>query len=258
MRIVVPLFEGFTALDAVGPYEVLSRLPGARLLFAATETGPVRSDTGVLAITADARLADVDSCDVLVVPGGPGTRRLMHDPELTGWIRRVHETTQWTTSVCTGSLLLGGAGLLEGLHATTHWSAVELLESFGARYVTERVVVRGKVVSAAGVSAGIDMALTLAELIAGDDVARAIQLAIEYDPQPPFDCGSVAKAGPALVELIRTVLSDSGADGRADGSADARADGSADDRAAPTPGPHRRPGPQPGQAERPDQSQTTL
>jgi putative intracellular protease/amidase len=204
MRIVVPLFEGFTALDAVGPYEVLSRLPGARLLFAAAETGPVRSDTGVLAITADARLADVDSCDVLVVPGGPGTRRLMHDPELTGWIRRVHETTQWTTSVCTGSLLLGGA---------------ELLESFGARYVPERVVVRGKVVSAAGVSAGIDMALNLAELIAGDDVARAIQLAIEYDPQPPFDCGSVAKAGPALVDLIRTVLSDSGTDTRADGSA---------------------------------------
>src|ERR1035441_2015955 len=143
VRIVIPLFQGFTALDAVGPYEVLSRLPDAQLRFAATETGPVRADTGVLAITADARLVDVDSCDVLVVPGGPGTRRLMHDPELTGWIRRVHESTQWTTSVCTGSLLLGGAGLLQGLEATTHWSATELLESFGARYVTERVVVQG-------------------------------------------------------------------------------------------------------------------
>jgi putative intracellular protease/amidase len=248
MRIVVPLFEGFTALDAVGPYEVLSRLPGVRLTFAAAETGPVRSDTGMLAITADARLVDVDNCDVLVVPGGPGTRRLMHDPELTSWIRRVHETTQWTTSVCTGSLLLGGAGLLEGLDATTHWSAVDLLESFGARYVTERVVVRGKVVTGAGVSAGIDMALSLAELIAGDDLARAIQLAIEYDPQPPFDCGSVAKAGPALVDQIRTMLSDGGT---GDG-ADAGSGGGGYAGAPPTPGP------QPGPAERADRSQTSL
>ncbi len=208
MRIVIPLFAGFTALDAVGPYEVLSRLPGAELLFVAAETGPVRTDTGVLALAADARFDEVDRCDVLVVPGGPGTRRLMRDPELTGWIRRVDESTQWTTSVCTGSLLLGGAGLLRGLDATTHWSATELLESLGARYVGERVVVQGKVVTGAGVSAGIDMALVLAGLTAGENTAKAIQLAIEYDPQPPFDCGSVAKAGPALVNLIRTLGAD--------------------------------------------------
>jgi putative intracellular protease/amidase len=206
MRIVVPLFERFTALDAVGPYEVLSRLPGAELVFAAADRGAVRADTGALALTADARLDEVDSCDVLVVPGGPGTRALMNDPELTGWIRRMDATTEWTTSVCTGSLLLGGAGLLTGLDATTHWSAVDLLESFGARYVDRRVVVQGKVVTAAGVSSGIDMALTLAGLIAGEVVAKAIQLAIEYDPQPPFDCGSVAKAGPTIVEAVRTVL----------------------------------------------------
>jgi putative intracellular protease/amidase len=212
MRIVIPLFDRFTALDAVGPYEVLSRLPGAEVLFVAAEAGPVRADTGVLALTADARIDDVDSCDVLVVPGGPGTRSLMRQPGLTGWIRRVDETTQWTTSVCTGSLLLGGAGLLGGLDATTHWSATELLESFGARYTNQRVVVRGKVITAAGVSAGIDMGLTLAGLLAGDDVAKAIQLAIEYDPQPPFDCGSVAKAGPDVVNVVRTVLANESPD----------------------------------------------
>jgi putative intracellular protease/amidase len=214
VRIVIPLFERFTALDAVGPYEVLSRLPGAEVVFVATETGPVRADTGALALTADGRLDDMDSCDVLVVPGGPGTRSLMHQPELTGWIRRVHESTQWTTSVCTGSLLLGGAGVLEGLDATTHWSATDLLESFGARYTDQRVVQQGKIVTSAGVSSGIDMALTLAGMIAGGGVAKAIQLAIEYDPQPPFDCGSVAKAGPEVVNVVRTVVA-AGNDGHA-------------------------------------------
>jgi putative intracellular protease/amidase len=212
MRIVIPLFDRFTALDAVGPYEVLSRLPGADLVFVAAERGPVRADTGVLALTADARLDEVDSCDVLVVPGGPGTRSLIRQPELTGWIRQIHETTTWTTSVCTGSLLLGGAGLLDRLDATTHWSATDHLESLGARYANERVVVQGKVITAAGVSAGIDMGLALAGLLAGADVAKAIQLAIEYDPQPPFDCGSVAKAGPDAVNLVRTVLAKENSD----------------------------------------------
>jgi len=215
MRIVIPLFERFTALDAVGPYEVLSRLPGADLVFVAAEAGPVRADTGVLALTADVGLDEVDSCEVLVVPGGPGTRSLMGQPELTGWIRQIHETTQWTTSVCTGSLLLGGAGLLDGLDATTHWSVPDLLESFGARYTNERVVVRGKIITAAGVSAGIDMGLILAVLIAGENVAKAIQLAIEYDPQPPFDCGSVVKAGPDVVDLVRTILANENPDGAA-------------------------------------------
>ena len=206
VRIVIPLFDRFTALDAVGPYEVLSRLPGAKVTFAAVGKQPVRTDTGSLAIVADATLAEIEGCDVLVVPGGPGTRELMTDPVLIEWVQRIHPTTQWTTSVCTGSLLLGAAGLLTGLEATTHWATVDLLESLGARYSSERVVVQGKIVTAAGVSSGIDMALTLAARLAGDLVAQAIQLSIEYDPQPPFDTGSVAKAGPATVDLVRGLI----------------------------------------------------
>ena len=208
MRIVIPIFDRFTALDAVGPYEVLSRLPGAELTFAAATKGPVRTDTGALAITADASLDEIESADVLTIPGGPGTRQLMTDPQLIEWVQRIHPTTTWTTSVCTGSLLLGAAGILDGLKATTHWSADELLNSTGATYVEERVVIEGKVITAAGVSAGIDMALTLAAKIAGDVVAQAIQLGIEYDPQPPFDCGSKSKAAPEIVELLRAGVTD--------------------------------------------------
>ena len=203
MDIVIPIFDRFTALDAVGPYEVLSRVPSCGVVFAATRRGPVRTDTGTLAIVADAALSELDHADVIVVPGGPGTRELMADTELVEWVRDRHAATAWTTSVCTGSLLLGAAGLLDGLDATTHWGAVELLESCGARYVTDRYVVQGRIITAAGVSAGIDMALHLARLIAGQPVAEAIQLGIEYDPQPPFDRGSVAKADPATLELVR-------------------------------------------------------
>jgi putative intracellular protease/amidase len=205
MRIVIPLFDGFTALDAVGPYEVLGRLPDAEVVFAAADGGPVRTDTGRLAIVADARLEEIDSCEVVVVPGGPGTRRLTSDEALIGWIRRIDQTTRWTTSVCTGSLLLAAAGLLDGREATGHWAAVEELEALGARYVPQRVVTQGKIVTAAGVSAGIDMALTLASLIAGVEVAEAIQLWIEYDPQPPFDSGSPAKAGPQTLAALRSI-----------------------------------------------------
>ena len=208
MRIVIPLFDQFTALDAVGPYEVLSKIPGAEVVFAAAERGPVRSDTGTLAMVADASLQEIDSCDVLVVPGGPGSRRITTDETLIGWVRHIHMTTQWTTSVCTGSLILGAAGLLQGLEATTHWAAVEELEAFGAHYTAQRVVTEGKIVTAAGVSAGIDMALTLAARIAGDQVAEAIQLMIEYDPQPPFDSGSVAKSKPETVTLLRSLLAE--------------------------------------------------
>jgi putative intracellular protease/amidase len=205
MRIVIPLFDGFTALDAVGPYEVLGRIPGAEVVFAASDRGPVRTDTGKLAIIADARLDEIESCEVVVVPGGPGTRRLTSDEALIGWIRRIDRTTQWTTSVCTGSLLLAAAGLLEGLDATGHWAAVDELEALGARYIPQRVVTQGKIVTAAGVSAGIDMALTLASLIAGVEVAEAIQLWIEYDPRPPFDSGSPAKAGPKTLAALRSI-----------------------------------------------------
>ena len=208
MQIAIPIYERFTALDAIGPYEVLSRLPGATVTFvarAASAPGPVRSDNGMLAITADATLADLPNPDVLVVPGGFGTRALLEDEELIGWIRSAHATSAWTASVCTGSLLLAAAGLLDGADATTHWAARGELERLGARYVGERVVERGKIVTGAGVSAGIDMALTLAARIAGDEIAQTIQLYIEYDPQPPFDSGSPAKAPASVMELARRV-----------------------------------------------------
>ncbi|MCW2992404.1 MAG: glutamine amidotransferase [Solirubrobacterales bacterium] len=203
MQIAIPLFERFTALDAIGPYDVLSRLPGARVTFIAAQPGPVRSDNGMLAITADAALADMPAPDVIVMPGGYGTRPLLADEEMLGWVRRAHETSTWTTSVCTGSLVLAAAGLIDGLDATTHWAAKDELERLGARYVEQRVVQHGKIVMGAGVSAGIDMALTLAAQIAGDDVAQAIQLYIEYDPQPPFDSGSPSKASASVMALAR-------------------------------------------------------
>ena len=205
MQIAIALFDRFTALDAVGPYEVLTKLPGAEVTFVAAEAGPVTTDTGVLTLQVPRAFAEVPTPDVLVVPGGPGTRTMMQDQHLLDWVREAHAGTTWTTSVCTGSLVLGAAGLLEGLDATTHWSCVDLLESTGARYVTERVVPQGKVITSAGVSSGIDMALTLAAEIAGREVAEAIQLGIEYDPQPPFDSGSVAKADPGIVELVRAL-----------------------------------------------------
>jgi len=209
VQIAIPLFDRFTALDAVGPYEVLSRLPGAQVTFAAAASGPVRSDTGALAVTADAALSDVTAPDVVVVPGGPGTRAMLEPGPLHEWIRSVHPTTRWTTSVCTGSLVLGAAGVLEGLEATTHWAAMGELAPLCATAVGDRrIVAQGKVVTAAGVSAGIDMALWLAAQIAGDEVAKAIQLGIEYDPQPPFDAGSTAKADPATVALLADLVMD--------------------------------------------------
>ena len=202
MEIAVLLFDRFTALDAVGPYEVLSRLPGASVRFVAEEPGPKRTETGSLVMVAEHSLDDLPRPEVIVVPGGFGTRALLKDEGVLGWLRRAHETSQWTTSVCTGSLLLGAAGILEGLEAT-HWLELDTLRGFGAQPTNRRVVEQGKVVTAAGVSSGIDMALTLAARIAGEDVAKAIQLGIEYDPEPPFDTGSPAKAPPELVEAVR-------------------------------------------------------
>lgn len=202
MKIVIPLFPDFTALDAIGPYEVLAMLPDAEVVFAGQSVGEVRDANGRLGVTADVALADIDRADIVVVPGGNGTRAVLRDDAFLDWLRRIDATTTWTTSVCSGSLVLGAAGLLEGLDATSHWSVVEYLESFGARYTPERVVREGKILTAAGVSSGIDMALVLAGLIAGDEVAEAIQLEIEYDPQPPYDAGSLAKAGPEVVAVI--------------------------------------------------------
>jgi putative intracellular protease/amidase len=206
MQIAIPMYQGFTALDAIGPYEVLSRLPGATVTFLAEQRGPVSTDTGSLTLLAAASLAEIPAPDVIVVPGGPGTRRMLEDHAVIGWIRRAHETSTWTTSVCTGSLLLAAAGVLDGIDATTHWLAMDLLASLGATPVQERVVTRGKVITAAGVSAGIDMALTLVDKLAGADVAQAIQLSIEYDPDPPFTAGSPTKAPPAVVDIVKGVF----------------------------------------------------
>lgn len=204
MEIAILIFERLTALDAIGPYEVLRSMPDSEVRFVAKQTGPVRTDTGSLALVADYALEDVTAPDILVVPGGPGQAALMDDERVLDWIRRVHEQTRWTTSVCTGSLVLAGAGLLKGLRATTHWLAMDALRELGAEPTLERVVRQGKIITAAGVSSGIDMALRLVALERGDEMAQAIQLAIEYDPQPPFDAGSPEKAPPAVVERLRS------------------------------------------------------
>ncbi|MBV9683672.1 MAG: DJ-1/PfpI family protein [Solirubrobacterales bacterium] len=203
MDVAIPIFDGITALDAIGPYEVLSRLPRTRVHFVAAEPGLKRTETGMLALHADATLSALAHPDVVVFPGGFGTRALMTDEQVLAWVRTAHESSQWTTSVCTGALVLAAAGVLDGLEATTHWLLLDKLGELGATPVTRRVVEQGKIITAAGVSSGIDMALTLAARIAGEDIARAIQLGIEYDPQPPFDGGSVAKASPEIIELAR-------------------------------------------------------
>ncbi|MFJ8660651.1 DJ-1/PfpI family protein [Streptomyces sp. NPDC093795] len=199
MQIAVLLYEGLTTLDAVGPYELLARLPGAETVFVAKKTGPVRNDQGSLALVADKSLADVPHPDIVLVPGGPDSRQAMNDPEIQAWLRAADETSTWTTSVCTGSLILGAAGLLSGRRATTHWLAYEELKALGAEPTGERVVFDGKYVTAAGVSSGIDMALHLIGRIAGDETAQTIQLLTEYDPQPPYDAGSPEKAPAAIV-----------------------------------------------------------
>jgi putative intracellular protease/amidase len=203
MRIALVLFERFTALDAVGPYETLGRLPDAETVFVAERTGPVRNERGDLALVADRTLADVPRPDIVVVPGGPGQSAQMDNPVLLDWLRAADATSTWTTSVCTGSLLLAAAGLLEGRRATSHWLALAELKRFGAEPTGERVVTDGKYVTAAGVSSGIDMGLTLLGRIAGDEHAQAVQLMTEYDPRPPYDAGSPEKAPAHLVERLR-------------------------------------------------------
>ncbi len=201
MQIAFVLYEGLTTLDIIGPYEVLSRLPGADVRFVAKRAGEIRVDTGKLGLVADHALADVPTPDVFVVPGGSrGTMQAAQDAEILAWVRAAHAGSTFTSSVCTGSLILGAAGLLSGLEATTHWAARGFLEKAGAVFSPARVVRSGKIFTAAGVSSGIDMALRLVAEIAGDDVAKMIQLSIEYDPQPPFDTGSPEKAGEALVQ----------------------------------------------------------
>ncbi|MBX6383930.1 MAG: DJ-1/PfpI family protein [Microbispora sp.] len=198
MNIAIPLYPRFTALDAVGPYTVLAFAPGCTVTFVAAEPGPVLDDRGSLSLAATATYDDLTAPDVVVVPGGPGTIEALSDTALLGWIARAHEHTRWTTSVCSGSFLLGATGLLKGRRATTHWGWLDQLAGFGAEPVGERVVTDGKIVTAAGVSAGIDMALTLLAAMCGEETAQAVQLAIEYDPRPPFDAGSPSTAPAGL------------------------------------------------------------
>ncbi|MTA13135.1 MAG: DJ-1/PfpI family protein [Actinobacteria bacterium] len=204
MQVAIPLFPRFTALDAIGPYEVLQRIPDLDITFIGHERGEVRSENGFLGIVRDATFEELPHPDIVVFPGGVGTRPLMTDERVLEWVRTAHATSRYTTSVCTGSLVLGAAGLLQGLTATTHWSVLSMLEPLGATATGTRVVehLPQRIITAAGVSSGIDMALRLVELLHDATAARASQLMIEYDPQPPFDCGALEKADDAVMARV--------------------------------------------------------
>jgi putative intracellular protease/amidase len=203
MKTAILLYEGFTALDAIGPYEVLCNIPGMTIDFVGKDLEPKKIDQGVTAFSVTETIFTVPQPDILIVPGGAGTFIAAQDPDIVQWVQTVHRSSQWTTSVCFGSLILGAAGILQGLTATTHWAARTALEGYGATYVAERFVQQGKIITAAGVSAGIDMAFHLAQEIAGQEIAQAIQLLIEYDPQPPFASGSMRSASQATIRLAQ-------------------------------------------------------
>lgn len=204
MQVAIPLFPRFTALDAIGPYEVLQRVPSIDVTFVGHERGEVRSENGMLGITVDATFDEMPTPDIVVFPGGVGTRPLVNDERVVAWVRTAHESSKYTTSVCTGSLVLGGAGLLNGLTATTHWACYPELEATGATPTAQRVVehLDERIITAAGVSSGIDMALRLLELLVDRTAAQASQLMIEYDPQPPFDCGALANCDDEIVNRV--------------------------------------------------------
>ena len=205
MKIAFLFYDNMTALDAIGPHEVLGRLPNAEVFRVAQKAGKIRTCLG-LELLADYSFSDVQQADVLCIPGAGNATTLRKFPETLEWIRQIHQTTTYTTSVCTGSLILAAAGLLNGVNATTHWAVMNNLAKLGAIPKHERVVESGKIITAAGVSAGIDMALLLAAKIAGETVARTLQLGIEYDPHPPFDSGSPEKVEPALREALQKRL----------------------------------------------------
>jgi len=209
MQIAIGLYEGFAALDAIGPYQVFSVLPGAEVVLCAERTGRLTDEPGLLALDISHTFADAPAPDVLLVPGGINTRLMVDGGHaVVDWVREAHATTTYTTSVCTGALILGAAGLLDGVPATTHWLAYDHLRAFGAEPMEQRVVIDGKIATAAGVSAGIDLALALVGRLAGDEVAQAIQLGIEYDPQPPYDAGAPSKAPAEIRELVTAVMRD--------------------------------------------------
>ena len=212
MEIAIPIYDGFTALDAIGPYSVLHLIPGAEVRWLGEKSGPTKDETATCEIVADAVWEECRDPEILVVPGGSGNRHLIGDERLSEWLTGVHENTQYTTSVCTGSLLLAGAGILDGLEATTHWLAMDTLEENGAKPTSRRVVEQGKVITSAGVSSGIDMSLRLTELLYGPELAQTLQLAIEYDPEPPFDAGSPDKAPEGIADAVRMGMKMAGSD----------------------------------------------
>ena len=201
------LYPEFTALDIVGPFQTLVDVPGLDVFFVAETAGPVMDHTGRLTLNATHTFSEIEALDVVVVPGGFADREINANNPVVQFVKRIHPTTQWTTSVCTGSIFLAHAGVLNGLVATTHWGSYDRLNALGAVATSQRVVQVGKVITAAGVSSGIDMGLVLVQQLAGEEIAKAIQLAIEYDPQPPFDSGSPAKATPELVALVSEIFS---------------------------------------------------
>jgi transcriptional regulator GlxA family with amidase domain len=205
LQVAIPVFPKLTALDGIGPYEVLQRIPTIDVTFVGHERGEVRTENAMLGVTVDATFEELPAPDVIVFPGGVGTRPLVHDDRVLAWLSAAHTTTRFTTSVCTGSLVLAAAGLLNGLTAATHWSCYAELEALGATPVPRRVVehLDERIITAAGVSSGIDMALRLVELLIDRTAAEAAQLMIEYDPQPPFDAGAVDKATEAVVDRVR-------------------------------------------------------
>jgi transcriptional regulator GlxA family with amidase domain len=208
-QVAILLYPGATALDAVGPWEVLSRMPNTEVRFVGKETGPVITEGGALLLGVTHTVAETPSPDLVLVPGGTSTPSQMVDDDALDWLRKAHETSTWTASVCTGSLILSAAGILKGLPATTHWYKMRELRVMGAKPQPDQRVVRsGKIVTAAGVSAGIDLALWLAGEIAGRERAEAIQLTIEYDPRPPFEAGHIHKASEATHKLARKMMDD--------------------------------------------------
>lgn len=208
MKIVFLFYNGMTALDAIGPHEILFRLPGAAVYRVAKQSGIIQTESSHLKLIAEYSFNEVASADILLIPGAGNATSLKEDSETLAWLRKIHQTTTWTTSVCTGSLILGAAGILAGLKATSHWAVLDRLSHWGADPVSQRVVEDGKVITAAGVSAGIDMALVLAEKLSGRQVSETLQLGIEYDPEPPFNAGSPQKASPQIFEALKKRLLD--------------------------------------------------
>jgi cyclohexyl-isocyanide hydratase len=201
-RIGYLVFPDITQLDLTGPQQVLARVPGAEQLLVWKTREPVRSESGLMLIP-DTTYAECPPLDMICVPGGPGMNALLTDADTIAFLQRLAPNAKYITAVCTGSLVLGAAGLLKGKRAATHWAAMEFLPRFGATPVEERVVVDGNIITGGGVTAGIDFGLKVAAEVAGEQMAKAIQLMVEYDPDPPFDSGHPRSADPAMLAMLR-------------------------------------------------------